>query len=147
MNASHRKDNLAKANRLSILIKKEYLDNMNINRKGIYLEQALFPIDTINFQALISTKALPHLINDFRFRIMLIDQIIWGLQTSADDVKTAFMYFELQEEIFVNLPGGMDDDANHYSLFVTKYDNLRFTAKRKRMVQTFIVVLKWIGFT
>jgi hypothetical protein len=78
---------------------------------------------------------------------MLIDQVIWGLQTSADDVKTAFMYLELQEEIFLNLPGGMDDKANQYSLFATKYDNLRFTAKRKRIVQTCIVVLKWIGFT
>ena len=73
----------------------------------------------MNFQTLISTTALPQLINDFRFRIMLIDQIIWGLQTSADDVKTAFMYLELQEEIFLNLPGGMDDDANHNSLFAT----------------------------
>jgi hypothetical protein len=101
MNASHRKDNLSRANKLSILIKKEYL------------EQALFPVKKINFQTLISTKALPQLINDFRFRIMLIDQIIWGLQTSADDVKTTFMYLELQEEIFLNLPNGMDDDAIH----------------------------------
>jgi hypothetical protein len=78
---------------------------------------------------------------------MLINQIIWGLQTSADDLKTAFMYLELQEEIFLNLPGGMDDDVNHNSLFATKYDNLRLTTKRKRIVQTCIVVLKWIGFT
>jgi hypothetical protein len=101
MNASHRKDNLSRANKLSILIKKEYL------------EQALFPVNKINFQTLISKTALPQLISDFRFRIMLIDQIIWGLQTSADDVKTAFMYLELQEEIFLNLPNGMDDDAIH----------------------------------
>ncbi len=67
---------------------------------------------------------------------MLIDQIIWGLHTSADDVKTAFMYLELQEEIFLNLPGGMDDNAIYCSLFATKYDNLRFAAKRKRIVQT-----------
>ena len=117
MKASHRKDNLSRANRLSISIEKEYLD------------QDLFPANTINFQVLISTKALPHLINDFKFRIMLINQVIWGLQTSTDDVKTAFMYLELQEEIFLNLPGIMDDNANHYSLFATKYDNLRFTAK------------------
>jgi hypothetical protein len=57
------------------------------------------------------------------------------------------MNLELQEEIFLNLPGGMDDNAYHYSLFATKYDNLRFPAKRKGIVQTFIVVQKWIGFT
>jgi hypothetical protein len=135
MNESHRKNNLSRANRLSISIEKENL------------EQELFPANTINFQTLISTKVLPHLINDFRFRIMLINQVIWGLQALADDVKTSFMYLERQEEIFLNLPGGMDYDANLYLLFATKYDNLRFTTKLKRIVQKFIVVLKWIGFT
>jgi hypothetical protein len=58
-------------------------------------------------------------INDVRFRIMLIAKLIWDLETSIVDVETEFSYGELQEEIYMNVPEVMSYDSKN-CLLLTK---------------------------
>jgi hypothetical protein len=47
------------------------------------------------------------IIHDVSFRIMLIAKLIWNLEVPIVNVETAFLYGELQEKIFMNIPEGM----------------------------------------
>jgi hypothetical protein len=51
-------------------------------------------------------------VNDVSFRIMLIAKLIWDLQASFVDVETAFLQGDLQEEIYMSIPEGMNKDTN-----------------------------------
>jgi hypothetical protein len=58
-------------------------------------------------------------VNDVRFRIMLIAKLIWNLEASIFNVETASLHGELQEEIYMNIPEGMSYDSKH-CLLLTK---------------------------
>jgi hypothetical protein len=51
--------------------------------------------------------------NDISFRIMLIAKLVWDLETSIFDVKTARLHEELKEEPYVNIREGMNSDIKH----------------------------------
>jgi hypothetical protein len=51
-------------------------------------------------------------VNDVSFRIILSAKLLWDLQVSIVDVETAFLHGNLQEEIYMNVPKGMDQDDN-----------------------------------
>jgi hypothetical protein len=43
---------------------------------------------------------------------MLIVNLVWGLQATIIDVKTAFLHGNLQEEIYMNVSEGMSTKEN-----------------------------------
>jgi hypothetical protein len=43
---------------------------------------------------------------------MLMVKLIWKLQASIIDVETAFLYGNLKEEIYMNIPEGMESNGN-----------------------------------
>ena len=83
-------------------------------------------------------------INDVSFRIMLIVKLIWKLQASIIDVETAFLHGNLQEEIYMNIPEGMESNNNQCLLLNKTIYGLVQSAREfyKRLIE----VLKSIGF-
>ena len=54
------------------------------------------------------TQVFSPVINDVTFRIMLIAKMIWKLDSIMFDVETAFLLGDLEEEIYMQCPPGMD---------------------------------------
>jgi hypothetical protein len=50
-------------------------------------------------------------VNDVSFRIMLIAKLIWYLQARIVDVESAFLHGDLKQEIYMGVPGGMNQDS------------------------------------
>jgi hypothetical protein len=57
-------------------------------------------------------KSFAPVLNDVSFRIILTAKLLWDLQASIVNVETAFLHGNLQEEIYMNVPKGMNQDDN-----------------------------------
>jgi Reverse transcriptase (RNA-dependent DNA polymerase) len=53
------------------------------------------------------------LIIDVRFRVMSITKLMCGIQVSVVNVKTAFLHGYFSEEIYMNIPEGLNEDQHH----------------------------------
>ena len=83
-------------------------------------------------------------INDVSFSIMLIVKLIWKLQASIIDVETAFLQGNPQEEVYVNIPEGMESNNNECLLLNKAIYGLVQSARE--FYRTLIEVLKSVGF-
>jgi hypothetical protein len=83
-------------------------------------------------------------INDVRFRIMLIAKLIWNLEASIVDMETSFLHSELQEEIYMNIPEGMSYDSKHCLLL--KKTIYGFVQSAREFYKKLMTTLKLIGF-
>jgi Reverse transcriptase (RNA-dependent DNA polymerase) len=82
-------------------------------------------------------------INDVCFRIMLITKLIWGLKACIVGVETVFLYGELQEEIYMNVPEVLSTDSkNVLKLSKTIYGLVQ---SAREFYKKLISVLKLIG--
>lgn len=88
-----------------------------INRNGIFRTRLVAcgysQVPDIDFN-----ESFAPVINNVSFRIKLVSKTIWELQASIIDVETAFLHGELQEEIYMNVPEGLDTNSNHCLCYV-----------------------------
>jgi len=85
------------------------------------------------------------MVNDVTFRLLLLAMLLFGLEAKIVDVETAFLYGELEEEIFMESPPGMPGTTNDDALLLNKCIYGLVQAARqyhKKMV----TILKQIGF-
>jgi Reverse transcriptase (RNA-dependent DNA polymerase) len=75
---------------------------------------------------------------------MLILKLIWNLNACIIDVETAFLHGDLQEEIYMNIPEGMNSNPND-CLFLTKAI-YGLVQSAREFYKKIISVLKSLGF-
>ena len=51
-------------------------------------------------------------INDVVFRIMIVIQMVWNLRSKIVDVETAFLNGDLDQEIYMDCPKGLDHNPD-----------------------------------
>jgi hypothetical protein len=82
---------------------------------------------------------------DVNFRIILPAKLLWDLQASIVDVETAFLHGDPQEEIYMNIPKGMNQDDNTCLLLKTTIYGLVQSARE--FYNKLLSTLKSMGFT
>jgi hypothetical protein len=83
-------------------------------------------------------------VNNLSFRIMLIAKLIWDLQASIVDVDTSFLHGDLQEEIYMNIPEGLQQYSNSCLLLKKKIYGLVRSARE--FYNKLLSSLKSMGF-
>ena len=58
------------------------------------------------------SESFAPVVNDVTFWILLVAMVAWNLKVKIVDVETAFLYGDLEEEIYMDIPKGMDGDGN-----------------------------------
>jgi Reverse transcriptase (RNA-dependent DNA polymerase) len=76
---------------------------------------------------------------------MLLLKRIWNLKACIVDVETAFLLGDLQEEIYMNIPKGMNSNPNDCLLLTKTIYGLVQSARE--FYKKLFAVLKLIGFT
>ena len=84
-------------------------------------------------------------VNDITLRLLLIAKMVYGLQTKIIDVETAFLYGDLEEEIFMECPRGLEGvtDEDALQLYQCIYGLVQAA---RQYYKKFIKILKSIGF-
>jgi hypothetical protein len=58
------------------------------------------------------TEHFAPVVNDITYRIMLVASILWRLTNVIVDVETAFLHGDLEEEIYMDCPEGLDHEPD-----------------------------------
>ena len=85
-------------------------------------------------------------INDITFRMLLLAMIYFGLSGKIADVETAFLYGDLEEEIYMECPPGMTGITSDQVLLLLKCIYGLVQAARQYH-KKFVTILKSIGYT
>jgi hypothetical protein len=83
-------------------------------------------------------------VNDIVFRIVIILQIVYKLQSAIIDVETAFLHGDLQEEIYMHAPKGLEVKSGECVKLDKALYGLVQTARQFYL--KFATVLNKIGF-
>jgi Reverse transcriptase (RNA-dependent DNA polymerase) len=68
-------------------------------------------------------ESVAPVINDVSFRVMLIIKLTRGMQATIIDVETAFLHGNLQEEIYMNIPDGLDSNSKSDPCLLSKWED------------------------
>jgi len=90
------------------------------------------------------TENYAPVINDVAWRILLITMLVWNLDAIIIDVESAFLYGDLDEEIYMDLPDRMTGFEDECLLLLKAIYGLVQAARQwhKKLIE----VLKKIGF-
>ena len=84
-------------------------------------------------------------VNDVTFRLLLLAMMYFGLTAKIVDVETAFLYGEIEEEIFMECPPGMKNVTEKNALALLKCIYGLVQAARQ-YYKKFVAILRKIGF-
>jgi len=92
------------------------------------------------------TENYSPVVNDVTFRIMLVAMILWNLDAVLIDVETAFLHGELEEDIYMECPDGMenvnrDEDCLHLRRCI-----YGLVQSARQYWKKFVAILRDIGF-
>jgi hypothetical protein len=81
------------------------------------------------------SKIFAPVLNDVSFRIMLIAKLVWNMTRTVIDIETAFLHGDLDEEIYMEVPKGLEIDHNNKLMLRKTIYVLRsrLTTKEQRM--------------
>ncbi len=83
-------------------------------------------------------------INDVTYRVMLVCEIVYGLSAKIVDIETAFLHGDLEEEIYMECPEGLEHDDDECVLLQKTIYGLVQAARQ--FYKKILTVLKEIGF-
>jgi hypothetical protein len=83
-------------------------------------------------------------INDITWRILLIAKLVWKMKAVIVDVETAFLYGELEEEIYMDCPEGIESTSEECVKLEHAIYGLVQAARQ--YYKKFISVLRFAGF-
>jgi hypothetical protein len=83
-------------------------------------------------------------LNDVSFRIMLIAKLVWDMTSTVIDIETAFLHGDLDEEIYMEVPKGLE--IKHNKKLMLKKTIYGLVQSTRKFYQKLINVLKVIGF-
>jgi hypothetical protein len=90
------------------------------------------------------SESFAPVLNDVNFRIMLIAKLVWGMTSTVVDIETAFLHGELDEEIYMEVPKGLE--IEHNKKFMLKKTIYGLVQSARKFYEKLINLLKVIGF-
>jgi hypothetical protein len=90
------------------------------------------------------TESFAPVLNDVSFRIMLIAKLVWNMTCTVIDIETAFLHGDLDEEIYMEVPKGLE--IKHNKKLMLKNTIYGLVQSARKFYEKLINVLKVIGF-
>jgi hypothetical protein len=83
-------------------------------------------------------------LNDGNFRIMLIANLVWNMKCTVVDIETTILHEDSEEEIYVEIPKGIEIKNN--KKLILKKTIYGLVQSARKFYEKLIDVLKIIGF-
>jgi hypothetical protein len=90
------------------------------------------------------SESFAPVLNDVSFRIMLIAKLVWDMTSTVVDIETAFLHGDLDEEIYMEVPIGLE--IEHNKKLMLKKTIYGLVQSARKFYEKLINVLKVIGF-
>jgi hypothetical protein len=76
------------------------------------------------------SESFQAVLNDVSFRIILIAKIVWNMTCSVVDLETAFLHGDLDEEIYMEVPKGLEIEHNKKLMLIKTIYGLVQSARK-----------------
>jgi hypothetical protein len=90
------------------------------------------------------SESFAPVLNDVSFRIMLIAKLVWDMTSTVVEIETAFLHGDLDEEIYMEVPKGIE--IEHNKKLMLKKNIYGLVQSARKFYEKLINVLKVIGF-
>ena len=92
------------------------------------------------------TENYAPVINDVTWRIMLIAMLLWGLEGILIDVECAFLEGELEEEVYMNCPEGLEGVDNRVDCLKLEKSIYGLVQSARQWWKKFVKILRQLNF-